>query len=362
MAVRKTKAGTFEVDIRDQHGKKRLKTFKLEREAKAYEHEALAKIGKGEYVAPGRKTVGEAASDWLEKKQAQNYRRASLIIWKNHVENYIMSSLGNVKLSDLDEAVIETALAEWGKRVQPQTANQACVTLSTILDMALRHKLVVRNAAANAERLKVATEDDGEEVAPDKVYDKAELLRLIQASDGMARVLVMLLAFTGLRVGEALALSWDQVDLKAARLDVKFTLADADEGKPLVFQEPKNRSSKRTLSLPAQLVKELTSWKIRCPISERRLVFAREDGFPCRRTKIGRLFDRVIKKAGVKRLTPHGLRHTFASQLLANGVPVTEVSHLLGHKNPQVTMRTYAHFIPKVSTAAQDLAALVMGE
>jgi len=362
MAIRKTKAETFEVDIRDQQGKKRLKTFGTHKEAKDYERQALAQIGRGEFVASTRTTVGEIAKDWYEKKLAQNYRRASLINWDNHVRNYIEPSLGTIKARDLDEAIIEKTLAEWGERVSAKTVNGVCTTLSAVLDMALRYKLVVRNAAANAVRLKVATEDDGDEVPPDKVYSRAELLRLIQASEGMTRVLVMLLAFTGLRIGEALALSWDQVDLKAAKLDVKFTLADADEGQPLVFQEPKSRSSKRTIPLPHELVKELTAWKIRCPISERRLVFAREDGLPYRRNRIGMLFNKAISKAQVKRLTPHGLRHTFASMLLANGKPVTEVSHLLGHKNSHVTMTTYAHFIREESTATQELAALIMGE
>ena len=61
MAVRKTKAGTFEVDIRDQHGKKRLKTFKTKKEARDYEREALAQVSRGEYTPVSKKTVGEIA-------------------------------------------------------------------------------------------------------------------------------------------------------------------------------------------------------------------------------------------------------------------------------------------------------------
>jgi integrase len=73
---------------------------------------------------------------------------------------------------------------------------------------------------------------------------------------------------------------------------------------------------------------------------------------------IGLIFGNM---AGIKRLTPHGLRHTFASLLLADGRPVTEVSHLLGHRNAHVTITVYAHFIRQETTAIQDLAESVLG-
>ena len=70
--------------------------------------------------------------------------------------------------------------------------------------------------------------------------------------------------------------------------------------------------------------------------------------------------DRAIGKAEIKRLTPHGLRHTFASLLLADGVPIPEVSYLLGHKDSYVTMKVYAHFVRKESKAVENLAASIL--
>jgi integrase len=91
------------------------------------------------------------------------------------------------------------------------------------------------------------------------------------------------------------------------------------------------------------------------------LVFAREDGLPYHRNAVSKALDRAITKAGLeKRLTPHGLRHTFASLLLADGVPVPEVSALLGHKDSYVTWKIYAHFVRKESTAVQSLAASIL--
>jgi|SRR5688572_17324056 len=179
--------------------------------------------------------------------------------------------------------------------------------------------------------------------------------------------MVMVPALTGLRIGEVLGLTWGAVDLKSSKLSVRTNLADSDKGQPSLLQPPKTKSSRRAVSLPPELVLELKVWKLKCPKSEQNLVFAREDGLPYHRNAASDALDRAITTAGIKRLTPHGLRHSFASLLLADGVPVAEVSALLGHKDSYVTWKdsyvtwkVYAHFVRKESTAVQDLAASIL--
>jgi len=88
---------------------------------------------------------------------------------------------------------------------------------------------------------------------------------------------------------------------------------------------------------------------------------AREDGNPYHRNAASDALDRAISKAEItKRLMPHGLRHTFASLLLADCVPVPEVSGLLGHKDSHVTWKVYARFVKKESSAVQNLAASIL--
>ncbi len=361
--VRKTKAGTFEVDYRDQHGKRHLKTFPTKREAKAHEKDVLAQVAKGEYTPPSNQTVKELAEEWYQKKTAQPYRRSTLKGWKNHVDNFIIASLGDLKIHVVDVQAVEKAAADWSARTSPKTANKVLTTLTAILDMAERHGKVKRNAAEKAERLKVATEEDNViAVEPEQVYSKVELGKLIQATEGRDRLLVMVMGLTGLRIGEVLALTWPALDLDAGKLHVRLTLADSDKGEEPLFQPPKTKGSKRTIELPRELVKELKVWKLKCPITERDLVFATEEGKPFHRKAVSKILDAVIEKAEVKRLTPHGLRHTFASLLLADGKPTPEVSKLLGHKDSYTTMKIYAHFVPQESTATQDLASSVMAE
>jgi integrase len=164
-----------------------------------------------------------------------------------------------------------------------------------------------------------------------------------------------------MRIGEVLALTWPAVDLKAGKLHVWLTLADSDKGQDPILQPPKTKSSRRTIPLPPELLRDLKVWKLRCPRSERDLVFATEEGKSFHRKSASKILDGAIAKAEIKRLTPHGLRHSFASLLLAEGVPAPEVSHLLGHKDSYVTLKIYAHFVREETGAVESLAASILG-
>lgn len=360
MAINKTKAGTFVVDFRDQFKKRRETTFSTMREARRFQKDVLDRVEKREYIAPSNATVKEYAEKWHQRKiDASTYKRASIEGWRNHVNNYIVPELGAIKLQDINVEMIETACAKWAERTSPKMANKVLTTLTAVLALARRHNQPIKgNPARDAERLKLATADeDSMEVTPDKVYNKGELKKLIEATEPGTRdrLFCMIPALLGLRIGEVLALRWPAVDLKADQVQVALNLADSAKGEDPLFQSPKTASSRRALSLPQELVRELRVWKLRCPKSDRDLVFATEAGKPFDRKSATKMLYRAVEKAELeKRLTPHGLRHTFASLLLADGVPVTEVSHLLGHKDSSVTLKVYAHFVKGNPDGAQS--------
>jgi hypothetical protein len=132
MAIRKTVAGTFEVDFRDQHKKRIQKTFDTHRDAAAFHKEALAQVAKREYVKPSKKTVREEADDWDARKADGKYRRASLVDWKNHVENYIKPELGELELQDIDVEKVEEVASQWAKKVSPKMVNKVLTTLTAV--------------------------------------------------------------------------------------------------------------------------------------------------------------------------------------------------------------------------------------
>jgi len=178
-----------------------LRTFDTHKQAADFEKDVLAQITKREYVKPSDKTVQEVAEEWYRKKiDAGTYRRSSLIDYRNHVENYIKPQLGNWKVYDLDVERVERAAAEWGKRVSPKMVNKVLTSLTAILALAKRYKWIKDNPAEEAERIKVATENEEDiEVTPDKVYSKAEIKKLIEAMEpgSCERLMIMVPALTG---------------------------------------------------------------------------------------------------------------------------------------------------------------------
>jgi integrase len=271
--------------------------------------------------------------------------------------------LGKVKIQHLDVERVESAASEWEKATSAKTANKMLTTLTAVMDLALRYKLTRENPAERAERLKVETdEEDGEVVTPDKIYNEAELKKLLKASEKLPLaegLLVRVPALLGLRIGEVLGLTWGAIDLKEGRLSVRFALADGDKGSGALLQPPKSKSSRRTLVMSDGLRRDFAALKLAAELKgDDDLIFVTpEEKKPFHRKAATKILDRAIIGAGIERRTFHALRHTFASVLLMRGKPPVEVAAKLGHKDPNVTLRVYAHFIRRENEAA-DLADL----
>ena len=363
--IRQTKAGTWEVDhyYFDTEGKRRrkLRTFAKHKDAVAYEKEALAQVQKGEFIAPTKESVKERAESWLEKRFATgNYERATKIERENYVKNYIIPAFGGLPLQSLTIEKIEKQAAEWNKKVGALTVNRVLRTLSDIMAEAKRHGKIKDNPAREAERIKEETDT----VTPDKVLTRDELRRVINATESgtVQRIMIMTLALTGIRVGELLAARWGSIDLDNGKFEIKSTMADPDKGQPVIFKKPKTPSSLRAVPLSKELVHELRLWKMKSPLSAPTdLVIISDQLRPVRRRRVLELIEKIVEELKIeKHMTPHSLRHTFASLLLARKTPVPEVSHYLGHKNPGITMTTYAHFTGEHTNAVHDFSASIL--
>jgi integrase len=173
---------------------------------------------------------------------------------------------------------IETAAAEWPKAASTKEANKILSTLTAIFKLAQRYGPLQSkaNAAELAERLKVSNEEnEDEEVLPDQVYSEEELKKLINATEqgSLDRLLVMIPALTGFRIGEVLGLTWPAVDFKANKIHVRLNLVDESKEKGgQDLKTPKSKKSRRVLDMPRELTHELKLWKLKCPPSKHDLV------------------------------------------------------------------------------------------
>lgn len=166
---------------------------------------------------------------------------------------------------------------------------------------------------------------------------------------------------TGARLGELLALRWEDATLEDASLSIRRTLVDIN-GK-LEIGEPKTTRSRRRIDLPAFVVDALRRHRARIGAHPhpKAWIFADSKGGPLRKSNVARRsFQPLLKQAGLPRIRFHDLRHTAASLLLARGVHPKVVQERLGHATIAITLDTYSHVIPSMQkAAAAELDALV---
>jgi integrase len=363
------------------------KTFASYDDAKAEKTKTQAEIRAGKYVEPTHVTVRELFAAWLEAGRTRGVTKHGK--WKiqtyfSHEAqfNRIAAKLGEIKASALRKSQIEQAAAEWKDAVSAETANTLLAQLGAAFKWALRDpdRFGVRfNPLDTAERF--AREErpegvDGEirdygedqlrakmgtlrEIQPHEVLSKLELRKLIVgAAPGLERALIMVAVFCGLRHGEIAGLRWSQINLKGRTLTVNRSLTRLSKKRGGTrLEAPKRKKSVRTIELPAPLLGELRQWKLQCPPNPLDLVFVNSLGKPTCRQENGDRLKAICKRAGVKPVSMHNLRHSYASQQLLAGTDPLEVSHLMGHANPGITLAIYAHWTKREKSHAQERLA-----
>jgi integrase len=253
------------------------------------------------------------------------------------------------------------------KGLSMTTVHHLHAVVNKMLHDAERKGLVTRNVArlANPPSLTTAR-SKGPEM---RVWSPVELTSFLTSIEGNRNeALFRLLAMTGMRRGEVVALRWSDVDLAHRRLTVNqsATVIGGEE----VVDTPKTRRSRRVIDLDLETVALLKQHRARqrefflmvgvtATASDR--VFTNEVGDPLRPASVGQAFRRLVDAAGAPVIRLHDLRHTHASHLLVAGVNVKVVSDRLGHASVSFTLDTYGHVMPgQQAEAAAAAAALLM--
>ncbi len=160
------------------------------------------------------------------------------------------------------------------------------------------------------------------------------------------RVFFHLLYETGCRKGEAEALYWSDFDFTKKTVSITKNITRKVEGMPYQVTTPKNQSSNRTVTLTAELCRELTAFYKKQKKVKQHVTFAFGDEDPPTTQSIARVFKAAIEAAGVKQIRIHDLRHSCASLLISKGVSIVAVARRLGHSSVEETLNTYAHMLP----------------
>jgi integrase len=298
-------------------------------------------------------TTGAYLAQWIEAIRPR-LRPATHREYARHVRGYL-APLADVPLTALTPGHVERLLAAMlSADLSPMTAAHARATLRRALHDAERDGLVSRNVAGLARPPRVTRK----EMHP---LNAAEVRGLIDAThkDELGPLWALAVG-SGLRLGELLGLTWQDID--PAQLVVRRAMARAHDG-GWELAEPKTSRSRRTVMLPAVAREALdrrrarqeadrqaagTAWQDRAG-----MVFTDTVGRPLRPPDVSDEWRRTRRRHGLT-VRLHDLRHTFASLLLGAGAPLKVVSDALGHSTIAITADTYAHVTPELRREAAD--------
>jgi integrase len=266
------------------------------------------------------------------------------------MRNHVLPRWGGVALSRIEHSAVQGWVTELGRRLSPATVRECHRLTSGVLRSAVRDRLIGFNPCEGV-RLPPRRRTDTE----DLVLTRDELIgKLLPAVPDRYRALVALAGGTGLRWGECAGLHWDALDLEAGVVRV-VRVAEEVSGHVTLKPYPKSRAGRRTVPLPPFSRHALT---------EHRHCFGNHDEGPVFTASTGQLLKRgtfrarvwkpSLQRAGLPlALRFHDLRHSYATWLVSDGVPINDVAKVMGHEQTSTTLNRYTH-----STAERDRRVL----
>lgn len=307
----------------------------------------------GDFVEPSSVRLGEYLTEWLDGPVQLKVRESTLHGYRRLLDRYVMKSdVATMPLARLTTQQIEALYATLSaKGLSARTVRFTHSVLHAALKKAERDRRILRNPATGATLPRqVRTEMQVLTVA-----QKARLLAVSEATGNKWHALWHLLANSGLRPGEALALRWSEV--AADRVQVWATLVRGLPGGGWKLTEPKTTGSRRTVTLPEGTMQALAWHRVRQEAEKETagsryvdhgLVFAGELGQPLDLKNVTLRHFKPLLDAyyPLPRIEVYALRHTHATHLLSMNVPVKVVSERLGHASAMMTLNVYAHLLP----------------
>ena len=249
-----------------------------------------------------------------------------------------------------------------GKPLSARTVRHVAFLVHGCLEKAVRWQLINRNPMDSVDLPRfVKTEP--------KVLDKSRIAEVLShAKTTRLFPLLVLAASTGARRGELLALTWSDIDFGTGVMEISKSLEQTDAG--LRIKSTKSTKPRR-FSVPAGALAVLEEHRVeqdRCrelygaDYQDADLVFCRPDGAYYVPDRIGARVSELMAKAGLKGATLHSLRHSHASELLSQHIPIPAISKRLGHAGPHITMSIYAHAMEADELAAAQIWDDALGD
>lgn len=301
--------------------------------------------------------LAEWMKTWLDDYVAINNKPSTVANYTTIANKHLIPDLGRIRIDKITQTEVQRLIARKTRsKLAPKTVRLIHHVLRCCLNAAKAHKMLVANPAVGV----ILPRVERSEMSTIKPADVLQLQNADLYESEPLFPCILLMVYTGLRRGEAMALRWSDIDLENATLVVQREIVKVAGG--TIYQSPKTRNSNRLVPFGDTLKSILLDHKRRQELliksakgyRDQNLVFARETGNPYYPDSMRKILHRILAKAGLENVRVHDLRHTCATLLMLSGVHPKIVQEMLGHSNINVTLGIYSHTMPSMKRSAAD--------
>lgn len=347
---------------------------KSKREAEKMLAEYVTQVDRGQVTKNNKITLKEFIDIWIKDYASKQLAAKTLYRYKEMMNSRIIPCLGHIPLHKIrpsDLLSFYSQLEEDGIRLDGRNGHLSERTIlhhhrliHSILRTAVQWQYLYDNPADRVKAPRVPTK-------PMAVYGEEEVASLLNAVENehiKYKAIIMLAISTGMRQGEIMGLEWRHIDFQDNTIDIQ-QCAQYLPGKGAFIKEPKNPSSRRKIAVPSTVMNVLAQYQ-KWQEEQRSLlgdqwqesgqVFLKWNGKPMYPNEMSSWFPRFLTRRNLKKIPFHGLRHTSATLLIANGATPTDLSRRLGHSNTSTTLNIYAHSLKRADSILANKMESIM--
>lgn len=311
----------------------------------------------GSLVKTDKLTVEQWLTQWLENYKKVNIKQTTYDSYNLTIKKHLVPQIGSCQLQKLTTNMVQKLIKDMiAKDFSARTIEYAVYVLSSAIIHAKKLQLVKSNPCDNVELPKKQNRRI-------TTFEVDELMKFKQTmKDYYLSPAFLLQMTTGIRRGECLGLTWECVNLDEKYISIRHHLVRTTQG--VFLETPKTQNSIRDIPLTCEMVEVLRKLKGN---KKKGLVFTTNNGNYIDPRSYQRSFDMMLEKAGLivagqPKPRIHDLRHTFATQLIANNVDLSTTSLLLGHSNTKFTANVYVHPSMDMKRKAMEKMSEIMSQ
>lgn len=340
------KGSTFYAVIALNGKRKWFKGGDTKKDAQRVLNEKLTEIDNGTYREITKATFKEFAELWLRSYAEGKVKPSTLAGYTDIIERLLTPAFGSYNLSDVTTGHLQAHVANRLRSVSAKTVCNEIVVIKEMFKHALRWGYLKLNPAEYLERPRI-TKPEIELLAPNEVE------KLLGKASNHYRVAFLTDFLTGMRAGELWGLQWGDIDWNSRRIHVRRSLWKGQ------FQTPKSKCSNRRIDIPDMLIHELKKWKLAGPVNEDDLVFPSAEGKTSQHDNVvKRHFNPALRRAGLRQVSFHSLRHSNASMRIHAGQNIKYVQTQMGHASINITLDIYGHLFNDANFNRQQVELL----